>query len=175
VTSGELERAYSIGQLGKEHDRRAFGCGHPSLDRYLREQASQDARRHVAATFVAVPREMRVVVGYCSLSATSLDVGDLPPEVARKLPRYRVLPATLLGRLAVDRTHQRRGLGEYLLLHALSRSLARAEQVASYAVIVDAIDQGARSFYERFEFIPLLDRPLRLYLPTASIVRRLER
>ena len=166
--------AYLIERLTKEHHRSAFSCGKPPLDRYLREQASQDAKRFIAATFVALPRTEVRVAGYYSLSSTSVDAGELPPEMVKRLPRYPKLPATLLARLAVDVGHKGRGLGEFLLMHALSRSLTQTQEVASLAVVVDAIDEEARAFYEKYEFIPFREQPLRLYLPMQSIVRKLQ-
>ena len=160
---------YIIETLERRHVRRAFSCGQPDLDRYLKQQARQDAQRRVAATFVALERGQAVVVGYYSLSATGVSLRDLPPQVAARLPRYPLLPATLLGRLAVDRNHQGRKLGEFLLVDALQRSLAQSDEVGSMAVIVEAIDDRARSFYEHFQFIAFPDQPRRLFLPMESI------
>jgi predicted N-acetyltransferase YhbS len=146
-----------------------FSCGKPELDRYLREQATQDARRKFAAPFVAVADGSATVVGYYTLSALSVVMGDLPAEVVRKLPRYPEVPVTLLGRLAVDTHHQGRGLGEHLLMDGLSRSLATSAHVASFAVVVDAIDEEACAFYRHFEFLPFPDQPRRLFLPMRAI------
>ena len=164
------KKQYRIEPLGK-HDRAAFSCGKPELDLYLRERAGQDARRKVTAPFVAVEHGTGVIAGYYTLSAFSVLVGHLPPEVARRLPRYPVVPATLLGRLAVDRQHQGKGLGAFLLMDALRRSLDGTANVASFAVVVHALDEEARSFYERFEFIQFPQQPDRLFLPMESIAR----
>jgi GNAT superfamily N-acetyltransferase len=170
--ASRLADAYCVEPLGSHHDRVAFSCGVPSLDDYLRTQASQDARRSVAVTFVAVLSEVpRVVADYYTLAATGIDAGALPPALARKLPRYPTLPATLLGRLAVDERNHGQGLGEYLLVHALRRALTVSREVASLAVIVDAIDERAHAFYEHFEFLAFPDEPRRLFLPTATIAR----
>ena len=97
---------WRIQPLAKHHDRAAFSCGNEILDHYLKEMASQDARRHVAAPFVLVEKNSpKAILGYYTLSVLSVDVGELPVDVARKLPSYPVVPATLLGRLAVDREH----------------------------------------------------------------------
>ena len=100
---------------------------------------------------------------------TARSLRELPPQTAARLPRYPLVPATLLGRLAVDRNHQGRKLGEFLLVNALRRSLAQSDEIGSVAVIVDAIDDRARSFYEHFQFIPFADQPRRLFLPMESI------
>ncbi len=153
----------------RRHDRKAFYCGTPQLDRYLREQAGQDARRKIAAPFVAIVPGTLAVAGYYTLSALSVLVTDLPAEIAKKLPRRQGVPVTLLGRLAVDAQHQGKGLGEFLLMDALARSLKGSEDVASMAVVVDAIDDRARAFYEHFELIALPDQPRRLFLPMHAV------
>ena len=106
-----------------------------------------------------------------TLSATSILLADLPDETARKLPKYPHVPATLLGRLAIDSRCQGRGYGELMLLDALrrARALLATSSVASYAVVVDAINERARSFYEHYEFCSFPDRKLRLFLPMKTI------
>ena len=169
MTAPAGSSSYVIEPLERRHDRKPFACGQADLDRYLKQQARQEAARRVAATFVAVERGKVVVVGYYSLSATGVPLRDLPPQTAARLPRYPLLPATLLGRLAVDRNHQGRKLGEFLLVDALQRSLAQSDEIGSIAVIVDASDDRAGAFYEHFEFIAFPDQPRRLFLPMASI------
>ena len=92
---------------------------------------------------------------------------DLPAALARKLPRYPVVPATLMGRLAVDRQHQGHGLGELLLFDAFSRTLR--SEIASYAFVVDAKDNSAQAFYEHYRFLQLAGTGRRLFLPLAEI------
>ena len=116
-----------------------------------------------------VDRLSRAVIGYYTLSATSILLSDLLNETARKLPRYPHVPATLLGRLAIDRRFQGRGYGELLIIDALRRTLQAATEVASYAVVVEAINDRARSFYEQYEFRAFSDRKLRLFLPMKTI------
>lgn len=151
--------------LNRRHDRTAFHCGAEALDRYLRQQARQDADTRVAAPFVAVRPPDARALGYYTLSASVLTLADLPDELARKLPRYPQLPVALLGRLAVDASAKGQGLGEHLLLDALHRSLAHADQIAAMAVIVDAKDEKAASFYRHYGFLPLQTQPTRLFVP----------
>lgn len=160
-----------IEPLGKRHDRASFKCGVAALERYLREQARQDAARHVAVPFVLVRKGDNVVRGYYTLSSSGVDLGDLPPAVAKRLPSYPVVPVTLLGRLAVDRTCRGQGHGERLLVDALRRSLQAADQVGSAAVVVDAKDVDARAFYRHFNFLDLPGRSRRLFLPMATIAK----
>ena len=163
---------YSIEPLaGRRHPRATFSCGRPELDDYLKDRASRDVERNAAAVFVALPTASTDVAGYYSLSALSVPLSDLPATAAKKLPRYPNVPATLLGRLAVDRRYQRQGLGVFLLLDALARALRATSDVGSVAVVVDAIDEPARAFYERCEFIPLPDQRRRLFLPMKSIAK----
>ncbi len=133
-----------------EQDRRAFACGSDALDRYFREQVTQDMRRRIATCFVALSSDGQVA-GYYTLAATSLALDALPPERARKLPRYPVVPAILLGRLAVASGHQGRRLGSALVADAILRS-SRSE-IAGHAIVVDAKDEAALRFYEHLEFI----------------------
>jgi predicted GNAT family N-acyltransferase len=109
------------------------------------------------------------ILGFYTLSAFSIKASELPDGVARKLPRYPLLPATLLGRLAVSKSHQGMGVGCLLLLDALERSFANASKVASVAIVVDAIDENARAFYSHHEFVQLRDRPNSLFLSMATI------
>ena len=106
---------------------------------------------------------------YYTLSATSILLDDLPDETARKLPKYPLVPATLLGRLAIDSSYQGRGYGELMIIDALRRALQATTEVASYAVVVDAINERAQSFYQRYEFCTFPDRKLRLFLPMKTI------
>lgn len=152
--------------LGPQHDRASFESGVEPLDRYFRTQAGQDARKNMAAPFVLVLPD-GVVAGYYTLSSTAVNVGDWPAQTVKKLPRYPLIPATLLGRLAVDRRHQGNGYGRFLLADALFRSVR--SEIASFAVIVEAKDEGARRFYERESFLPFPDQPLKLFLPMADI------
>lgn len=152
----------------KVHDRTAFSCGVSELDRYLREHASQDIKRDVARVFVAVRPETTTVCGYYSLSATSFHRDELPVEQARKLPRYPV-PAVLLGRLAVDHDAQGSGLGEFLLINAMHRTLLATQVMAVHAMVVDAKDASAAKFYRKYGFLAFPNDTYRLFLPMATI------
>jgi len=158
-----------IEPLGKKHNRVVFSCGDDALDAYLKKRASQEAKKKIATTFVMAESRTSAVVGYYILSATSILLADLPDETTRKLPKYPHVPATLLGRLAIDSRYQGRGYGELLIVDALRRALQATTEVASYAVVVDAINERARSFYEHYEFCTFPDRKLRLFLPMKTI------
>jgi ribosomal protein S18 acetylase RimI-like enzyme len=153
---------FQITALEKEHDRSGFNCGGASLDRYLKEQAAQDMRRRFAICYVALTETKRVA-GYYTLSSADLSLNDLPEEMARKLPRYPNVPAVLLGRLAVDREFQGQRLGPALLVDAIKRT--KRSEIASFGLLVDALDERAKSFYQHHGFVPLPDSPLKLFLP----------
>jgi len=148
------------------HDRSQFYSGVPALDRYLREQVSQDIRRHVATCFVAVDDAHRVV-GYYTLASASVPLLSLTNDVRRKLPRYPSIPAVCMGRLAVDVEFKRKGLGGTLLIDALRR--AAGAEIAATVLVVDAKDDHAAAFYVHHGFIALVDAPLTLFLPLATV------
>ena len=137
-----------------------------ALNRYFRQQVSQDIRRRVAACFIALDAENHVA-GYYTLASTSIVLGDLPEHLAQKLPRYPSIPAVLMGRLAVDKCYTGQGLGAALLADALWRA-AHAE-IAAYALLVDAKDEMAVQFYRHFGFLSFNDQPFKLFYPLASL------
>ncbi|MBA3415335.1 MAG: GNAT family N-acetyltransferase [Chloroflexia bacterium] len=155
--------------LRRDHDRSGFASGQPDLDRYLWEVASQDVRRRATAAFVLVDTQAGIVAGYYTLSATSLASHELPEAVLRRLPRYPVLPAILLGRLALDSGYQGRQLGGVLLYDALQRALRISAEIGAIGVVVDAIDERALTFYERHAFVQLGESRRRLFQTMASI------
>lgn len=155
----------------KKHNRGAFKCGQDDLDRYLHSQATQDIKKRVATVFVLVDHPRSNVLAYYTLSSYSIELAELDHALAKSLPKYPLLPATLLGRLAVDVNYQGKGLGEVVLVDALKRSLAATAQVASVAVVVDAVDQRAASFYQKYGFEQFKQHPLKLYLPMRSVTQ----
>jgi GNAT superfamily N-acetyltransferase len=155
--------------ISRRHDRRGFHCGSPELDAYLDRYARQNHESGGAKTFVAVPvDEPTRVLGYYSISPGSIEFARVPSELTRRLGRYEV-PVFRLGRLAVSRSLQGRGVGADLLLAAGSRALAVASQVGGVALAIDAKDERAASWYRRFGALPLLDDVLRLVLPLGTI------
>jgi hypothetical protein len=157
-----------IESLNDGHDRAAFESGVEPLDRYLRTQASQDVRKRVASCFVLTNGSV-APLGYYTLAATSVALTDLPASLSKKLPRYPAIPATLMGRLAVDARHRGQRLGELLLFDAFSRAL-RAE-IATYAFVVDAKDETAAGFYSAYNFLPLTAPGRRMFVPMAEIAK----
>lgn len=150
----------------RTHDRSAFSCGAAPLDRYLREQASQDVRRLIASCFIAVDTATDTIAGYCTLAATSVQNSDLPPDILKRLPRYSSLPAARIGRLAADQRFHRRGLESTLLADAALRVIKG--DVKAFALIVEAKDEAAVAFYRHHGFVPFISRPRSLFLPLAT-------
>jgi hypothetical protein len=162
---------YLIELLNEQHVRTAFSCGVEVLDRYLRDQAGQDSRRHIAAVYVLSHAGSRAVTGFYTLANSIIQLDELPAGRAKKLPRYPQVPATLLGRLAVDLRHRDRRLGEFLLIDAMKRTLEASHATASYALVVDAKDETAKAFYLRYGFESIASQASRLFLPMQDIKR----
>jgi predicted N-acetyltransferase YhbS len=152
----------------KRHDRAAFDCGVSALNTYLQRQAVQDMEKHAAVVYVAVI-EPPAIAGYYTLSQFSIEFVRLPEDLAKRLPHYPVVPATLLGRLAVASVLHGQRLGETLLFDALRRSLIQSAHIASAGVVVDAKDAKAIAFYRRYGFSPILGAESRLILHMKTI------
>ncbi|MBD1900772.1 GNAT family N-acetyltransferase [Trichocoleus sp. DQ-A3] len=149
----------------------AFDCGVPKLNDYLKQYAGQNDRKGIAKTFVAIPKEDgNEVVGYYTISMSSITFDSLPEQLRKRLPRYPV-PAMLIGQLAVDTSMQGRGLGKRLLMDALSKAVRLADEVGIFAVRVDALDDESKQFYLKYGFVPLIDYKFSLFLPMATILK----
>lgn len=157
-----------IEPFSRTHNRIGFDCGKEPLNRFLLQQVTQYEKRNLGRTFVLVESGQTRVLGYYTLAAAQLTLDDLPEDQAKKLPRHPV-PVILLGRLAVDQSLRGKGAGKMLLQDALRRCLSVAEQVGSFAVFVEAIDDEAANFYKKFGFRTLRDQPHKLFLTTATI------
>src|SRR3981081_1639740 len=154
-----------IEALAPHHDRNRFSCGVDSLDRYLRTQASQDVRRKANGVFILVERDKSdVVLGYYTLCAPGVAQGDVPSAARKHIPRYPMVSATLVGRLAVSEARQGESLGAMLLADAGGRAYESAACCGSSILVVDAISERSSAFYEGNGFVRLPDS-LRLVLP----------
>lgn len=159
---------FRLEALAKGHGRAAFSCGEDALDRYLKTQASQDVARNLAACFVAVEVATGEVAGFYTIAAASILVDELPEQITKKLPRYPMLPAVRIGRLGIGLGFQKRGLGGALLADATRRCLQSPPAI--FALLVDAKNEAAVSFYEHHGFCRLVtqERTLFLTLKTAE-------
>ena len=158
----------AIEPLASHHDRRTFSCGVEALDLYLRRFARQHSDANISRTYVAVNGS--TVRGFYSLAMSGIRRNNLPEKYQTRFPNFP-LPVARLARLAVDLNHQRHGLGELLLSDALQRCLQISASIGMLGVIVDAKDEKARTWYERYEFERLPDTPLTLWLPTKAMSR----
>jgi GNAT superfamily N-acetyltransferase len=159
---------WRIERLDRGHVREGFDCGKPSLNEFLQALVSQYEKRNLGRAYVAVQEDDERVLGYYTLASGAIDAESLPVRQTKKLPR-RAVPVVLLARLAVDRSVHGRGLGGRLLRDALTRALGLSEKLGIHAVVVDALDAQAKTFYERFGFLPLNDDKMRLFLPLSTI------
>jgi len=168
----EPSPSWIVQRFDKSHGRASFDCGKPELNDWLQRLAGQVERRDLARVYVAVRANDSRVLGYYAISNHRVRYDALPEEQAKGLPPIDI-PVVLLGRLAVDRTAQRQGLGEHLLIDALRRAAHIAEHIGIRAVEVDAIDEKARQFYLKYGFVSLLDDRQHLFLP-IQVIRNLE-
>lgn len=162
-----MSAPFRVEPLAAEHDRKAFSCGEPALDVYFQTQVTQDIRRHITNCFVATEVRTNAVAGFYTLAAASIPVHELPAEVMKRLPRYPVLPAVRIGRLAVDHRFQGRKLGGALLADAAARALGAAP--ASFTLVVDAKNDATVAFYEHHGLLRLVSQPRTLFLPLATV------
>jgi GNAT superfamily N-acetyltransferase len=161
--------------LAREHDRTAFDCGDTDLNVYLQRYARQNHESGGAKCFLAVPTEAPTrIIGFYTLSPASVEYATTPALVKKGLARYDV-PMFRLGRLAVDRTVQGRGLGAALLLRAGERCLRVSSEVGGVALLVDAKNERVARWYAGHGALPLLDAPLSLVLPLSTVADALKR
>ena len=155
--------------IGRHHDRTTFDCGDDTLNEYLRRYARQNHEAGGAKTFVAASSsEPARILGYYTIGPGAIEFARVPADLTRRLGRYDV-PVFRLGRLAVDRAAQGRGLGGDLLLAAGERALAVAAEVGGVALAIDAKSAEAARWYTRFGAKTLLDEPLKLILPLSVV------
>jgi len=153
---------------GAKHNRAAFTCGSDGLDIYFQRQASQDTKRRIAQGFVIRSEsDEKTVLGYYTLSALSIELSALPSNLAKKLPKHPI-PTALIRRLAVSSDSQGAGIGKILLVDAIKRTLAISDEIAVYAMVVDALDTEIEVFYMSVGFTKLGTDTNRLILPLKS-------
>ena len=155
--------------LDKSFDRDTFDCGSEELNNFLKAKARQNQKAGSNRTFVAVKSDDsdKRVLGYYSLSMGEIDLSNLPEALRKKLPKHPV-PIARIGRLAVDKSTQGQGLGKFILVDAMKRVQTASASVGVYALLVDAKDDQAKTFYKKYGFIELVDEPMTLFLPLAS-------
>ncbi len=163
-----MER-FRIEALEKQHNRKAFSCGVIELDNYLQKQVSQDTKKRIARCFVMIEKGSESIAGFYTLSAMGVPINALPKEQQQRIPKYPLIPAVLIGRLAVDEQYQGKGLGGTLIADAIMRSATT--DIGAYALIVDVKDDNARKFYQQFGFEQLAINERSLCLPIATALK----
>lgn len=150
------------------HDRTAFDCGSPPLNDFLRTKAAKHQAQRVSRTFVLTDSaEPQHILGYYSLSNCQIAREALSEQEAKALPRHPI-PAVMLARLAINQGQQGKRYGRWLLMDAIKRCALIGQQSGVYALVVDAKDEDAKRFYQRYGFATIVDRPMTLYLPLAT-------
>ena len=161
---------YKLELLSRTHDRNTFDCGSDALNIYLRETARQHTERGISRTFVLVEEvalEPKPILGFFTLNICQLRAEQLPAEMAHRLSRE--VAGVKLSRLAVSKERHRQGLGKLLLVSAMKKFVEVFESAGGIGLFVDAKDESAKGYYERFGFVPLPDAPLQLFLPLQTI------
>jgi GNAT superfamily N-acetyltransferase len=153
-----------LGPLDGGHDRTVFDCGVLALNLYLRNYALQNQKRGIVRNYVTTPKDSKAVAAYYSLVYASLDQKLLPAKLTKGLGKFDI-PIMLLARLAVDHREQGKGLGKALLKDAILRTMQAAEIAGLKLLLVHAKDESAAEFYRKHGFEPVLDDPLKLFLP----------
>lgn len=154
--------------LTGSHDRQRFDCGRPELNDWLRRVARQHRDKGLSKTYVTVSEdEPARILGYYALSLTELEKSDLPRHIGQRLPSR--IPGVRLGRLAVDVEFQNRGLGQLMLVDALTRAQRIHAEAGGIGLFVDAKDESAAAWYRRFGFVHLPDRPMMLFYPVNAL------
>ena len=142
--------------LDKSHQKEDFFCGKPLLDNYLKFQANQDLKKRASVCYVRTNEVSKEIIGYYTLSNATIPLEFLPDAKRKKFPQsYIQIPATLIGRLAVDLKYKGQGYGEELLVEALIRAYEISHIIGSYAVIVDPLDFEAEKFYKKYGFLKI--------------------
>ena len=150
------------------HRRDEFSCESPELTEFLRTRARKEAKSRTSACFVIVPvTDPGQIAGFYTLSATTVELEELPPALSKKLPQYPRLPATLLGRLARALEFKGQGIGDLLMVDALKRAYENSSVIGSVAVVVDPKDEKAAKFYGTFGFQPLDGQ--KMFLPIKIV------
>lgn len=152
-----------------QHDSTLFDCGVPELNLYIKEKAGQESKKNISAVYIIHEKEKNKIIGYYTLSSYSIELSDLPDKISNKLPQYPLIPAILLGRLAVDKNFQNKKIGQHLLIDSLLRSERLSKELGAMAVVVDAKNAQIKSFYKKYNFKPFPQHPLKLYLPINTI------
>jgi GNAT superfamily N-acetyltransferase len=167
VTGVPLPAGFRLERLGRAHPRKEFRSGVSEVDDWLARNALQNQDKHLSTTRVLLD-DQDEIAGYYTLASGQVDFGDLPPDVVKKLPR-RMLPVAVLAWLGVSAEHQGQGLGRLLLAQALRDCYEAGHTFAFVAIVLDCVNEAAKTFYGKFDFRELPGHPYRLFLSAARL------
>jgi len=156
-----------IEPIARQHVRDQFDCGEDSLNQYLAQFARQNDQSNIAKTFVAADAA-NAVLGYYSISSASIEFSSISAEMQKGLPMYPV-PAARISRLAVDHSSRGSGSGAQLLIDALQRIYRVSNEMGIKLLVVDALNDSAKSFYEHYGFTQFPKQGLTLFLPIETL------
>ena len=172
MSSVRFPEGFHLEGLGREHPRERFRCGEERVDDWLATKALQNQEKHLSATRALLDGS-GAIAGYYTLAMGQVDFGDLPAEVAKRLPR-RLLPVAVLAWLGVSTDHQGQGLGRLLLAQALRDCWEAGKTFPFIAVLLDCINDTAKAFYQRWDFEELPGHPFRLFLSAKRLEAMME-
>jgi GNAT superfamily N-acetyltransferase len=172
VKSVRFPEGFRLEPLRREHPRRAFHCGEGRVDDWLATKALQHQEKHLSVTKVLLDTT-GAIAGYYTLATGQVDFSELPPEATKRLPR-RSLPVAVLAWLGVSQSHQGQGLGRLLLAQALRDCYEAGRTFAFIAVLLDCVNDAAKTFYQQFDFAELPSHPYRLFLSTKRLEAMME-
>jgi GNAT superfamily N-acetyltransferase len=172
LTGVQFPDGFGLEPLSRRHPRRAFRCGEVQVDDWLATKALQHQDKHLSVTKVLLD-QAAAIAGYYTLATGQVDFGDLPAELAKRLPR-RALPVAVLAWLGISTLHQGQGLGRSLLAQALRDCYEAGKTFAFIAVILDCLGDSARAFYQQWDFAELPGHPYRLFLSAKQLEAMME-
>jgi GNAT superfamily N-acetyltransferase len=157
---------FVISKLSDRHDRESFDSGDPELNIFLQKQATQYIKRGLCSVYVLM--DSNLIIGYYSLSPSSISPTELPIEIMARYPRHPI-PCWLLGRFAIDSRYQKQGIGGILLVEIFKKVLVLSKEAGGYCILVNAKNENVKNFYKKYGFISFKDNELNLFLPLKSI------
>jgi predicted GNAT family N-acyltransferase len=162
---------YRIEIFSTKYNREKFNCNSARLNTYLQEQVTSNIRQNITICYLALIKQE--IIGYYTLSSSSLLLNNLSDDLKNKLPRYPTIPAVLMGRLAVDTNYQGKKVGASLLADALAKCINSG--IGAYALIVDVLDDKAKNFYLNYGFVECIDNPQILYFILSNVKNYLKK
>jgi GNAT superfamily N-acetyltransferase len=167
VKEVRFPKGFRIERLRREHPRNKFRCGQAMVDQWLATKALQQQTKRLSTTKVLLD-ETGMIAGYYTLSPGQVEFGDLPSELVLRLP-HRLLPVAMLAWFGIDSTRQAQGLGSRLLAQALRDCWESGQTFPFIAVVLDCLDERAKSFYQKYDFDELPGQPFRLFMSTQQL------